>query len=68
MAVVAGTINWLPAQLIPKVRKRRLSQDELGAWRALVRAYSAVTRALDREAEATGGLPLSSYWVLLVLA
>jgi len=33
-----------------------------------VRAYAVVTRALDREAEATGGLPLSSYWVLLVLA
>lgn len=58
----------LNAQLIPGARKRRLSPDELGAWRALVRAYAGVTRALEREAEAEGRLSLSAYWVLLALA
>ena len=57
----------MTAQLISRTRKRRLGEDELGAWRALVRAYAAVTRALERDAEAEGRLPLFAYWLLLAL-
>jgi DNA-binding MarR family transcriptional regulator len=44
-----------------------LSAAELDAWRALLRAHSALTKTLDAELEAEHALPLSSYEVLLRL-
>ena len=45
-----------------------LDAEELGAWRGLLRAHSALTKALDAELGRAHGLPLSSYEVLLFLA
>ena len=45
-----------------------LDSDELAAWRGMLRAYSAMTKALDAELVREHGLPLSSYEVLLYLA
>ncbi len=47
---------------------RGLDERELGAWRGLLRAHSALTHALDAELTAEHGLSLSSYEVLLFLA
>jgi DNA-binding MarR family transcriptional regulator len=44
-----------------------LSPAELGAWRGFLRAYSSLVKALDAEMQATHGLPLSSYEVLITL-
>lgn len=48
-------------------RKRRLSQDELAAWRAFIRAHATVTSRLERELDEAGGLTLSELDVLLAL-
>jgi DNA-binding MarR family transcriptional regulator len=45
-----------------------LDAEELDAWRGLLRAHSALTKALDAELVREHGLPLSSYEVLLFLA
>ena len=45
-----------------------LNEEELGAWRGLLRVHSALTKALDAELVREHGLPLSSYEVLLFLA
>lgn len=45
-----------------------LTERELRAWRGLLRAHAALTRALEADLEADHGLPLSSYEVLLHLA
>lgn len=45
-----------------------LDAEELGAWRGMLRAHSALTKALDAELVRAHGLPLSSYEVLLFLA
>ena len=45
-----------------------LSPEELGAWRGMLRAHAALTKALDAELVRAHGLPLSSYEVLLFLA
>ncbi len=42
-----------------------LDTQELRAWRGMLRAHAALTKALDAELEAAHGLPLSSYEVLL---
>jgi DNA-binding MarR family transcriptional regulator len=44
-----------------------LDKEELGAWRGLLRAHSALTRELDAELTREHDLPLSSYEVLLFL-
>jgi DNA-binding MarR family transcriptional regulator len=49
-------------------RSGRLSERELRAWRGLLRVHAALTKALDADLEATHGLPLSSYEVLMYLA
>src|SRR6201989_1560125 len=46
---------------------RRLDERELRAWRGLLRAHAALTKALDADLEAAHGLPLSSYEVLMYL-
>jgi DNA-binding MarR family transcriptional regulator len=47
--------------------RRRPSADTMLAWRALLRAFTTVTSALDRELRATHDLPLEWYDVLLQL-
>ena len=44
-----------------------LDQEELGAWRGMLRAHAALTRSLDAELTREHDLPLSSYEVLLFL-
>ncbi|CAB4919415.1 unannotated protein [freshwater metagenome] len=45
-----------------------LSARELRAWRGMLRAHAALTKALDADLEAQHGIPLTSYEVLLLLA
>lgn len=45
----------------------KLAPHELRAWRGLLRAHAALTKALDADLEAAHGLPLTSYEVLLHL-
>jgi DNA-binding MarR family transcriptional regulator len=45
-----------------------LDDRELRAWRGLLRAHAALTKALDNQLEAGHGLPLMSYEVLMQLA
>jgi DNA-binding MarR family transcriptional regulator len=42
--------------------------EELAAWRGMLRVHAAMTRALDAELTERHGLPLTSYEVLLFLA
>ena len=51
-----------------KTTAERLSAEELGAWRAFLRAHSVVSRKLEAELVAEHDLPLPSYDVLLQLA
>jgi DNA-binding MarR family transcriptional regulator len=46
---------------------RELSPVELGAWRGLLRVHSKLIKALDAELQASHGIPLSSYEVLITL-
>ncbi|HEU0023825.1 MAG TPA: MarR family transcriptional regulator [Thermoleophilaceae bacterium] len=56
-------------QLAPVARPARLlDEDELAAWRGLLRAHARLTKALDVELVRAHGLPLTSYEVLLFLA
>lgn len=45
-----------------------LCPAELAAWRGLLRVHANVLKALDAEMEATHGVPLTSYEVLIQLA
>jgi DNA-binding MarR family transcriptional regulator len=44
-----------------------LTDEELGAWRGMLRAHSELVRTLDAELAREHDLPLSSYEVLLFL-
>ncbi len=44
-----------------------LSASEVGAWRGLLRAHSALTKTLDGELEQAHGIGLSTYEVLVRL-
>jgi DNA-binding MarR family transcriptional regulator len=44
-----------------------LDERELRAWRGMLRAHAALTKALDADLESVHGLPLSSYEVLMYL-
>ena len=46
---------------------RQLDERELRAWRGMLRAHAALTKALDADLDSAHGLPLSSYEVLLHL-
>ncbi len=46
---------------------RRLSKEELAAWRGFLRVHSALFRQLDNELTEENDLPLRSYEVLLLL-
>src|ERR1700704_3517399 len=66
--LVDDTINSLTTQPIPGVRpKRKLAPQELRAWIAFMRAGLAVTRSMDRDAEATGRLLFSEHHILATL-
>ena len=45
----------------------KLSAEELGAWRGMLRVHTALVRVLDAELAAAHDLPLSSYDVLTTL-
>lgn len=47
---------------------RPLTEPELGAWRGLLRTHAMLVKRLDAELEATHGLALTSYEVLLNLS
>jgi DNA-binding MarR family transcriptional regulator len=47
---------------------RLLTPPELRAWRGMLRVHAALAKALDAQLEATHGLQLSSYEVLMYLA
>jgi DNA-binding MarR family transcriptional regulator len=51
----------------PPAAEDELSDVELAAWRGMLRAHTALVRALDVELEAAHGLPLSHYDVLIYL-
>jgi DNA-binding MarR family transcriptional regulator len=51
----------------PAARDQALSARELRAWRGMLRTHATLTKALDAELEASHGLPLSSYEVLMHL-
>ena len=62
----------MTTQPIPKAiqtthPKRKLARRELEAWLAFMRAGLAVTRAMDRDAEATGRLLFSEHHILATL-
>jgi DNA-binding MarR family transcriptional regulator len=46
---------------------RQLDERELRAWRGMLRAHAALTKALDADLDSAHGLPLSSYEVLMYL-
>jgi DNA-binding MarR family transcriptional regulator len=50
-----------------KPDSRQLDERELRAWRGMLRAHAALTKALDADLDSAHGLPLSSYEVLLYL-
>jgi len=45
-----------------------LNEEELAAWRGMLRAHAALTKELDAQLAREHKLPLSSYEVLLYLA
>ena len=51
-----------------KATAERLTERELGVWRAFLRAHSQISRKLEAELVAEHDLPLGSYDVLLQLA
>lgn len=61
---MAATTNQLAAD----IDARQLDERELRAWRGMLRAHAALTKALDADLESAHALPLSSYEVLLYLS
>jgi DNA-binding MarR family transcriptional regulator len=55
------------ATTVKTADSRQLDARELRAWRGMLRAHAALTKALDADLDAEHGLPLSSYEVLLYL-
>lgn len=49
-------------------RRRRLSEAELGAWRAFLRAHATLLRGMEHDLEAARAVPFSFYGVLFTLA
>ena len=56
----------VPASPPPPVEL--LDDEELAAWRGMLRVHAELTRALDAELTRAHALPLTSYEVLLFLA
>jgi DNA-binding MarR family transcriptional regulator len=55
------------ATTVNRPDSRQLDERELRAWRGMLRAHAALTKALDADLDAEHDLPLSSYEVLLYL-
>jgi DNA-binding MarR family transcriptional regulator len=55
------------ATTVKTADSRQLDARELRAWRGMLRAHAALTKALDADLDAEHRLPLSSYEVLLYL-
>jgi DNA-binding MarR family transcriptional regulator len=51
-----------------EVGEPRLSDDEVAAWKGMLKIHSDLVAALDAELERQHSLPLSSYEVLMVLS
>lgn len=54
----------MPAQVISG-KRRRLSETEVTAWEAFLRAYAVTSHALEREAASRDGLPLGEHFLLV---
>src|SRR5215204_5225584 len=52
----------------PEARAPELSEEQLDAWKAFIRAQAEVLHTLSRELEADQGLPLTYYDVLAQLS
>lgn len=52
------------AQSSVYVQKEALSEEELRAWRGLLRAYASLAKLVDAELDQEHGLPMTSYEVL----
>ena len=63
-----GAILDVMAAISESHELRLLAPQELRAWRGMLRAQAALAKALDAQLEATHGLQLSSYEVLMYLA
>ena len=57
----------MTTQPIPKT-KQRLSEAEIRAWEAFLRAYAVTSHVLERAAETRGGLPLGEHFLLVQIA
>lgn len=57
----------LTTQPIPRTR-RRLTDAEVRAWEAFLRAFAATSRALEQEAESRGGLAIGEHFLLVQIA
>ena len=55
----------MAATVTPAVEEVALSPAEIRAWKGLVKAHAALVKRLDQELEASHGLPLSHYEVLV---
>jgi DNA-binding MarR family transcriptional regulator len=61
---MAATTSTHPESLADS---RALDERELRAWRGMLRAHAALTKALDADLDSAHALPLSSYEVLMYL-
>lgn len=57
----------MTTQSIPK-SGRRLSDAEVAAWEAFLRAYAVASHALEREAASRQSLPLGEHFLLVQIA
>jgi DNA-binding MarR family transcriptional regulator len=64
---MATTVSRPDANQLHERDSRQLDERELRAWRGMLRAHAALTKALDADLDAAHSLPLSSYEVLLYL-
>jgi DNA-binding MarR family transcriptional regulator len=55
----------MAATVTPAVDGVALTPAEIRAWKGLIKAHAALVKRLDAELEATHGLPLSHYEVLV---
>jgi len=67
-ATARSTLFTMATAPPPPATPARLAEQELRAWRGLLRTYAKLTKALDAELEAAHGLPLNSYEVLMHIA
>jgi len=57
----------MAATVTPAVDEVALSPAEIRAWKGLIKAHASLVKRLDAELEASHGLPLSHYQVLVSL-